>query len=427
MANFSPPPGTADIFPEEAAWWQRLEQTAFNIFPLYGFGELRTPIFEFTDVFKRGIGDETEVVQKEMYTFEDRGGRSLTLRPEGTAGVMRALLNTDVMNGNEKRVYYCGPMFRGERPAAGRRRQFHQIGVENVGTVSPEADAETISALVQYINALGITGFRLLINTRGIAADRAPAEAALNQFFSSKIDGMCQDCRARLGRNIWRILDCKQDGCREIVRQAPNYVSHYTEESRNYFSRVCSLLDRAGIAYEIDPFLVRGLDYYVHTVFEIVHTAGLGAQAAIAAGGRYELFLPEARKPICGVGFAAGMERLLLVQQALGVAPPEAVFPPIFMVSMGHAAREANIELAATLRCSGLPVIVEFEDKSMKAQMRAANRAGSRFVVIRGDNELEREVAICKDMNDSSQIEMSVMALESFLKDKHKESMGENV
>lgn len=406
MANYAPPPGTADIFPEEAAWWRRLEETAAEVFPLYGYGELRTPVFEYTEVFKRGIGDETEVVQKEMYTFEDRGGRSLTLRPEGTAGVMRALLTTDVMNGNEKRVYYIGPMFRGERPAAGRRRQFHQVGLENVGKISPEIDAETITAMMHYIKKLGITGGKLLLNTRGVKADREPAVKMLREYFGAHLDSMCGDCRGRLDRNIWRILDCKQEQCREIVRRAPPYVESYTEESKEYFRRVCKLLDEAGIDYEIDPFLVRGLDYYVHTVFELVHTAGLGAQATISAGGRYELFLPDTKKPVIGVGFAAGMERLLLVQEALGVTAPEAAPPPVFLASMGDAARDANIKLGAALRQAGIPVIVEFEGKSMKAQLRAANRAASRFVVIRGDEELAKNIVLVKDMDDGSQQEI---------------------
>jgi histidyl-tRNA synthetase len=418
MANYAPPPGTADIFPEETAWWRRLEDTADRVFSLYGYGELRTPIFEYTEVFKRGIGDETEVVQKEMYTFEDRGGRSLTLRPEGTAGVMRSLLTTDVMNGNEKRVYYIGPMFRGERPAAGRRRQFHQVGLENVGKISPEIDAETITAMMHYIRETGITGGRLLLNTRGVKADREPAEKMLREYFRTNIDVMCDDCRARIERNIWRILDCKQEACRGIVSQAPPYVESYSDESRAYFRRVCQLLDQAGIEYEIDPFLVRGLDYYVHTVFELVHTAGLGAQATISAGGRYELFLPETKKPVIGVGFAAGMERLLLVQQALGIPAPPPASSPVFLASMGDAARDANIRLSAELRQGGLPVIVEFEDKSMKAQLRAANRAGSRFVVIRGDEELAKNQVLCKDMSDGSQQEVSPDALLETIKNK---------
>ena len=216
MAKFAPPPGTSDIFPEEAPKWRNIERTAQKVFSSYNFGELRTPIFEYTEIFHRGLGEETEVVRKEMYTFEDRGGRSLTLRPEGTAGVMRALLNTDVLNGVEQRVYYYGPMFRGERPAAGRRRQFHQIGVENVGRIAPELDAECIAMLMDLLNSLGITDAKLSINTRGVAADRVDAAKALKEYFANHIGEMCEDCANRLSGNIWRILDCKQERCRQF-------------------------------------------------------------------------------------------------------------------------------------------------------------------------------------------------------------------
>ena len=211
MSKSAPPPGTSDIFPNEITAWLELENTARRIFPLYGYGEIRTPVFEFTEVFQRGLGDETEVVQKEMYTFEDRGGRSLTLRPEGTAGVMRALSGTEAMNGVEQRVFYMGPMFRGERPSAGRRRQFHQIGVENAGKAAPELDAECIAMLSRFLNEAGAGGFELLINTRGIKEDRGPAEAALREHFAAHVSDMCEDCRTRLERNVWRILDCKQE------------------------------------------------------------------------------------------------------------------------------------------------------------------------------------------------------------------------
>jgi len=414
MAKFSPPPGTADIFPEEMPLWHRLEDTARRIFPLYGYGELRTPIFEFTDVFKRGIGDETEVVQKEMYTFEDRGGRSLTLRPEGTAGVMRALLNTDVMNGNEKRVFYIGPMFRGERPAAGRRRQFHQVGVENAGRVAPELDAENMAMMMQYLDELKISGAKLLINTRGVQADRKPAEESLSKYFQQHVGDMCDDCKNRVERNVWRILDCKQESCREIVKGAPDYVSSYTAESRAYFDRVCELLSSFGVDFEIDKQLVRGLDYYAHTVFEVVHP-GIGAQSAIAGGGRYELYLPENKKPIVGVGFAAGLERLLMVQEALNVAPPAAGKGPVFLVSMGDPARVFNMKLAQELRGENIPVVVEVEDKSMKAQMRAANRVNAAFAVICGDEELQSGKLVCKDMQEGSQQELSQAGLKDFL------------
>ncbi|MDD5697279.1 MAG: histidine--tRNA ligase [Victivallaceae bacterium] len=415
MAKFSPPPGTADIFPEEMPWWYRLEETARRIFPLYGYGELRTPVFEYTEVFRRGIGDETEVVQKEMYTFEDRGGRSLTLRPEGTAGVMRALLNTEVMNGSEQRVFYLGPMFRGERPAAGRRRQFHQVGVENAGRIAPELDAENIAMLIQYLDALRISGTRLLLNTRGVQADRKPAAELLSKYFRQHLDAMCDDCRERAGRNVWRILDCKQERCREVVGNAPDYLRTYTAASRMYFDSVCKLLTAFGIDFEIDRQLVRGLDYYAHTVFEVIHP-GLGAQNAIAGGGRYELYLPENRKPIIGVGFAAGLERLLMVQEALNIPAPAPGTGPVFLVSRGAPARTFNLKLAQELRAAGIPVVVEIEERSMKGQMRAANRVNAAFAVICGDTELESGRLVCKEMQEGSQKELTGTDLRDFLK-----------
>ncbi|MBU8901210.1 MAG: histidine--tRNA ligase [Victivallales bacterium] len=419
MAKFSPPPGTADIFPEEMPLWNRLEDSARRIFPLYGYGELRTPIFESTEVFKRGIGDETEVVQKEMYTFEDRGGRSITLRPEGTAGVMRALLNTDVMNGNEKRVFYIGPMFRGERPAAGRRRQFHQVGVENAGRVAPELDAENMAMMMQYLDNLEISGAKLVINTRGVQADRGPAEEMLSKYFQQHIGDMCDDCQTRVTRNVWRILDCKQACCKEIVKNTPDYLSAYSSESRAYFDSVCNLLTSFNVDFEIDKQLVRGLDYYAHTVFEVIHP-GIGAQSAIAGGGRYELYLPENKKPIVGVGFAAGLERLLMVQEALKVAAPVAGKGPVFLISMGASARAFNMKLAQDLRNANIPVVVEVEEKSMKAQMRAANRANAAFGIICGDDELETGKVVFKDMENGSQEERSRNGLIEFLQTTYK-------
>ena len=345
MARNTPPPGTSDIYPEEAASWLLLENTARKIFSLYGYGEIRTPVFEYTEVFKRGLGDETEVVKKEMYTFEDRGGRSLTLRPEGTAGVMRSLSGTEAMNGVEQRMFYMGPMFRGERPSAGRRRQFHQIGVENAGKVAPELDAECISMLCHYLNEIDITGFHLMINTRGVAEDRKPAELALKEHFKAHIDSMCEDCRERLERNVWRILDCKSEECQKFIEEAPDAASLFGQNSKDYFKRVCDTLNAMGIAFTVEPRLVRGLDYYVHTVFELTHP-GLGGQNAIAGGGRYELTVPGLNRPIQGVGFAAGMERLLIVRNALQVQEPTVAIPDVFLVSLGEKAMAFNTLLA---------------------------------------------------------------------------------
>jgi len=405
MSKSAPPPGTSDIFPDEITAWLELENTARRIFPLYGYGEIRTPVFEFTEVFQRGLGDETEVVQKEMYTFEDRGGRSLTLRPEGTAGVMRALSGTEAMNGVEQRVFYMGPMFRGERPSAGRRRQFHQIGVENAGKAAPELDAESIAMLSRFLNEAGAGGFELLINTRGVKEDRGPAEAALREHFAAHIGDMCEDCRTRLERNVWRILDCKQECCRKFIDSAPDAASLFGQNSRDYFKRVCDMLTDLEIPFKVEPRLVRGLDYYVHTVFELTHPA-LGGQNAIAGGGRYELTVPGFNRPVPGVGFAAGMERLLIVREAGGVAVPAPAVPDVFLLSLGGNARKFNAKLAESLRRAGISAALEYEEKSMKSQMRTADRLKAAKVLIVGDSELENGAAILKNMADGTQKEV---------------------
>ena len=414
MAAFAPPPGTADIFPAEAGSWRFLENTAAKVFSGYGYGELRTPIFEYTEVFQRGLGGETEVVQKEMYTFEDRGGRSLTLRPEGTAGVMRALTNTDVANGTEQRVFYYGPMFRGERPSAGRRRQFHQIGVENVGRCAPLIDAECIAMLHNFLLSAGITGATFTINTRGVAADRIPAENVLREYFSKHIDSMCPDCRTRLERNIWRILDCKQECCQPIINAAPDYIDSFSEESKAYFEEVKAALTRLQVPFKVSSRLVRGLDYYVHTVFEVTHNA-LGEQIAIAGGGRYELFLPGEKRPIPGVGFATGVERLLMVREALNAPVPDAAGADCYLIGLGAAARMENLVLADTLRKAGKNIALELEERSFKAQMRSANRSGAKYTLIRGESEMEQHIAIVKKMDDGSQCEIAENELTNYL------------
>ena len=420
MSKIAPPPGVSDIFPEETPAWLEIETAARKVFGLYGFGELRTPIFEFTEVFQRGLGGETEVVQKEMYTFEDRGGRSLTLRPEGTAGVMRALAATDAANGVEHRVFYMGPMFRGERPAAGRKRQFHQVGVENVGrAASPGLDAETIAMLCHFLEEIGITGYELHINTRGVQSDRPAAEKALAEHFRPHLAEMCEDCRNRIDRNVWRILDCKQACCRPFIESAPDPAEFFSEESRDYFQKVCDRLTEQGIKFTVDPRLVRGLDYYVHTVFELTHP-GLGGQNAIAGGGRYELQLPGVSAPIPGVGFAAGMERLLIVRESLGVVPPAPPVPKLYLASLGDAAQAFNADLAARLRHMGLSVALDYDARSMKSQMRAANRMKAEFVLAVGDNELAEGIASLKRMADGREEKSGlapdaiISALESF-------------
>jgi len=412
-----PLPGTADLWEPEVREWVLLEAAARDIFGRYGYSELRTPIFERTDVFVRSIGDETDVVQKEMYTFEDRGGRSLTLRPEGTAGTMRAIACHGLADGEQLRVFYMGPMFRGERPAAGRRRQFHQIGVEAVGGSDPYEDAEAIAMLVHYLDAIGVKGGRVLLNSRGLPEDRAAVSAALRQHFEPQAQSMCPDCQRRLATNVWRILDCKNPACQAAVEGAPKMVDLLGEESRRFFAAVCRGLDQLQVSYELAPRLVRGLDYYVHTVFEVVHS-GLGAQDALAGGGRYRIALPGVKRPLDGVGFAAGMERLLMARESLGLKPQPRAGADVYIVALGDNAVSSALELAQQLRRSdlGLRVLAGLGGRSMKAQMRAANREGVRWALILGDSELAAGTIVCKDMVASQQETLRRDALLDWLK-----------
>ncbi len=404
MSATEPLPGTTDLWEPEVLDWVELERQARLVFPRYGYSELRTPIFERTEVFVRGLGNETDVVQKEMYTFQDRGGRSLTLRPEGTAGVTRAIANHGLEPGAETRVFYFGPMFRGERPAAGRRRQFHQVGVECIGNCSPWMDAECIAMLCHYLEAIGVTGGKVMLNTRGLPADRPAVSAALHDYFAPHAAEMCEDCRRRLDTNVWRMLDCKVPACHEIALGAPDILSLMGPESQGYFAKVCQALQQLGVAFEIAPRLVRGLDYYVHTVFEITHE-GLGAQDALAGGGRYQLQLPGCKQPVDGIGFAAGMERLLLARASLGRNTATHPALDTYLVTMGEEAIPAGLRLADALRHApaGGRLKVDFSGRSLKAQMRSANRDGARWVLILGGDELARGEIICRDMNDSSQ------------------------
>jgi histidyl-tRNA synthetase len=415
MANLSLPPGISDIFPDEMIEWRHIEKTAEKVFSLYGYSELRTPILEYTEIFQRSIGTETDVVKKEMYTFEDKGGRSLTLRPEGTAGVMRALAGTDVMNGNERRVFYTGPMFRGEKPAAGRKRQFYQIGVENAGTVSAEADAESIAMLMHFLKSLGLENASLLINTRGAFEDRVPAEKLLRERLTERAGELCHDCRERMERNIWRVIDCKNPDCAAIVDSLPEITSSFSEETKNYFHDVCTALDVLNVPYKIEPNLVRGLDYYVHTVFEVTHP-GLGAQNSIAGGGRYEVSLPGVKRAVVGVGFALGIERIIMARDSENVTLKDAETPAVYFISLGKSAKLANMKSAAELRNAGYSVVGCMENKSMKAQMRAANKVSADFAVIRGEDEVENGICICKNMHNSDQKEIPEGELLEFLK-----------
>ena len=398
-----PVPGTTDIFPQEVTEWQFVEKQAHEIFTRYGFGELRTPIFERTEVFVRSIGDDTDIVTKEMYTFTDRGGRSVTLRPEGTAGILRALINSGISQTEEQRVYYIGPMFRGERPAAGRKRQFHQIGAECVGKIFPECDVESICMLIHYLKTIGIEDYELLLNSRGELGEREHISAKLREYFLSTIEVMCNDCQRRIHSNVWRILDCKNEVCQAPIATAPAILNLLGESSKKYFDKVCDRLKTLGISFTIEPRLVRGLDYYTHTVYEVV-SKQIGAQNAIAGGGRYEMCFPGQKQPLHGVGFAAGIERLLLVLNKQDKKSGPNI--DLYLVSLGEIAKKENLKLAAELRQNGFSVLMDLESRGIKPQMRTANKVHAKFVLIRGENELKNDNIICKDMLNSKQFEL---------------------
>ena len=403
-----PVQGMSDIAVPEVRLWQRLEELARMVLARYGFDELRTPVVEFEAVFTRSLGETTDVVQKEMYVFE-KGGRRLCLRPEGTAGVMRHAAGLGAQETDGARWYYIGPMFRHERPQAGRKRQFHQCGVECLEPPAPLVDAEILALQVDLLRAWGIGDCTVRLNTRGEAGGQARVAEGLRAALAARETELCEDCRRRMSENVLRVLDCKNEACQAIVAALPPLTQFMSEASRAYLEQVAAHLDALGVAYRLDPLLVRGLDYYEHSVWEIASTA-LGAQNAVAGGGRYRMQLGG--RELAGVGFAIGLERVVGVLQALGrdgalLAPPP---PLIWLVGLGAEAMKQNLVLMQKLRAAGLTCRMA-PDGSMKSQMRAANKSGAAWAVIRGDDELTKGVAGVKDMVSGAQEFLAVDTL----------------
>ncbi|HRR78769.1 MAG TPA: histidine--tRNA ligase [Planctomycetota bacterium] len=400
------PLGTEDILPEQAAAWQRVEAAARALFARYGYGEIRTPIFEATRLFVRSIGETTDIVEKEMYTLGE-GEDSLTLRPEATAPVVRAYLEHSLHKSRAfQKLYYIGPMFRHERPQAGRKRQFHQIGVEAIGATDPLLDAEVIALACHLLDELGIGGYRVRLNAIGTPASRGGYRDLIKAALSAQQDRLCPDCRRRLDRNVFRVLDCKNEGCIGLSRSLPSILDHLPQEERAHFDRVAEALRSAGVPFEADPFLVRGFDYYTGVVFEITHRA-LGAQDALCGGGRYDNLIADLGGPPLGaVGFAIGFERLLMALQAVA-APAAAPALDLYVVTMGAAARLAAFGCVTALRRAGLTADTDYEGRGLKAQMRTANKLGARFVVVLGDNELASGLLKLKHMASGAETEVS--------------------
>lgn len=412
MSNITKIKGFADILPPETEAMRKLEETARDVFGRYGYNELRIPILERTELFSRSIGDETDVVQKEMYTFPDRKGRSLTLRPEATAGVMRAYIENGLhAKGKEVKVYTFGPMFRYERPQKGRMRQFHQINAECVGPAEPLADAETILMLWTFLTEAGIKELSLELNSLGCRACRPSYHEELSAFLAGlDAAALCEDCRRRMGTNPLRVLDCKVPGCKALTVGAPSIADYACEECNAHFSAVRAVLDACAIPYVLNPRLVRGLDYYVRTTFELV-SGKIGAQSSVAGGGRYDGLIKQLGGPdVPGVGFACGVERLLLLLEA-----PAAPAPDFYLVVLDAAGLESGLILAQTLRRAGLSGETAFSVKSLKSQMREANKRNAKVCLVRGADEIANNLIQAKRMRSGEQQPFSLDALQSLI------------
>ncbi len=400
----SGPRGTKDILPDSVRVWQYVESVARDICQVYGYKELRTPIFEHTELFLRGIGETTDIVEKEMYTFTDRGGRSITLRPENTAAAVRAYLEHKLYSGIQPvKLYYIGPMFRYDRPQAGRFRQFHQFGIEAIGAAGPQIDAEIILLAVSFLRKLGLSELRLLLNSVGCPNCRPLYRDKLQGFLKSKLGEFCSDCQSRFDRNPMRMLDCKNTGCQSLSQGAPHMSDCLCAECREHFNGVQQLLNAAGISYDLDPRLVRGLDYYTKTAFEIQYSP-LGAQSAVCGGGRYDGLVAECGgEPTPGIGFAIGLERVLLALEKQQLIAAHDDNPDIFIVSMGESAQLQAFKLLMQLREAGFICEMDHMQRSLKSQLKLANKLQVRYVGIIGEEEAAVQRVMLKNMQSGEQ------------------------
>ncbi len=411
------PKGCKDVLPSQAYLWQYVEAAAREVAAAYAFKEIRTPVFEHTELFARGVGDTTDIVNKEMYTFLDKGGRSVTLRPEGTAGVARAFIEHGLAGSALPfKAYYLISAFRYERPQAGRLREFHQFGCELYGAAGAFADAEVITLADAFLKRLGLKKVELRLNSIGCKRCRARYHEALKAYFAPHLGEMCEDCRSRYEKNPMRMLDCKAEGCKRLAAGAPRMLDYLCDDCRAHFEQVKALLSGAGVAYTVDPSIVRGLDYYSRTVFEFVSDAA-GAQGTVLGGGRYDTLLEQMdSKPVPAVGFAAGMERLLLVMEAEGVLPASDMGAACYLAGMDDASRRRAFLLAQELRGAGIPCETDLMERSVKAQFKYADKTGARFVAVLGERELAEGAAEVKDLRASSSERVKFGELADYIK-----------
>ncbi|WP_053219067.1 histidine--tRNA ligase [Virgibacillus senegalensis] len=414
------PRGTQDLLPEATGNWQYIEHKLSDLCRRFNYQEVRTPIFEHTELFQRGVGDSTDIVQKEMYTFEDRGGRSLTLRPEGTASVARAFVEHKLygLANQPVKLFYVGPMFRYERPQQGRMRQFVQFGIEALGSADPAVDAEVLALAMSAYQELGLRSLKLVINSLGDWESRKNHREALVEHFSPHKEELCADCQVRLEQNPLRVLDCKKDKDHPAMATAPSILTYLNQESEQYFAKVKEHLDNMGIEYVVDPNLVRGLDYYNHTAFEIMSDAeGFGAITTLSGGGRYNGLVEELGGPETpGIGFAMSLERLLMALEAEGIELPVDEGLDCFVVALGEKAEKAAVRYTYELRKAGIQVDKDYKQRKFKAQFKAADRLKAKHVVILGDEELENKVAAVRNMATGVQEDVPLQQLVSYMK-----------
>ena len=399
--------GTEDVLPKDSYRWQFVEDVMRKESAAYGFKEIRTPVFEHTELFARGVGQTTDVVQKEMYTFDTKGGESVTLRPEGTAGAARAGLEHGLVNDSLPiKASYFVSCYRYEKPQAGRLREFHQFGLECYGTQSPVADAELICAAQSIFDRLGIKQLRLEINSIGCPTCRAEYHKALKEYFYGYKDELCETCNSRLEKNPMRILDCKSPVCSKIAQGAPKITDYLCDECKEHFASVQKYLDAAGVEYTVNPTIVRGLDYYTKTVFEFV-TDFIGAQGTVCGGGRYDGLIEElGGKHLPSLGFAMGIERLLMLMDKQGIEIPKPSTCDLYVAVMGESASLKSFEIIKAVRSCGLIAETDIVGRGLRAQMKYADKIGAKFSMVLGDNEIEQGKAVIKNMSNGEQTEI---------------------
>ena len=412
------PKGTKDVLPQDSYKWQYVEGIAREIAHTFGSKEIRTPVFEHTELFQRGVGETTDVVTKEMYTFLDKGGRSITLKPEGTAGVARAFIENGLIGGAmPSKMYYIIPAFRYERPQAGRLREFHQFGVEMFGASGADTDAEIIALADSLLKRLGIK-VQLYINSIGCPTCRKAYNEKLKAFFAPHLESLCFDCKTRFEKNPLRLLDCKEDGCKAINQNAPKITDCLCEECAEHFEELKSYLSLAGVEYQINPRIVRGLDYYTRTVFEFVSTE-IGAQGTVCGGGRYDGLISQlGGAPTPAIGFAAGIERLLMVMENSGVKIPDTSAPEVYLAGMDEQGRKTAFGICAALRAAGVCAETDHMARSVKAQFKYADKINAKFVAVIGSNELETGIINLKDMSGGEQKQVALDKLVEFFQNK---------